>query len=198
MAPGRPRAFDIERALQQALDIFREKGYEGTSLTDLTQAMKINRSSFYATFGSKEKLFRKVLDLYTHHESVQATLDALKEPTPYAVIEKFLQASADTAVNSGRAPGCLTIQGALACSEESDPVKQLLTEQRIQVENALYERLEQLKREEDPAADTNSRCLARYIATLAAGMSIQAANGVGREDLEEVIKNVMLPFATYQ
>ena len=61
---GRPRSFDVDVALDQALQVFWQKGYEGASLTDLTEAMGINRPSLYCAFGSKEELFRKALDRY--------------------------------------------------------------------------------------------------------------------------------------
>jgi AcrR family transcriptional regulator len=64
MPMGRPRAFDIEKALDQALQVFWHKGYEGASLSDLTAAMGINRPSLYAAFGNKEELFRKALERY--------------------------------------------------------------------------------------------------------------------------------------
>ena len=64
MAIGRPRAFDMDHALDRALDVFWRKGYEGATLCDLTAAMGINPPSLYAAFGNKEGLFRKALDRY--------------------------------------------------------------------------------------------------------------------------------------
>ena len=63
-ALGRPRAFDAEKALDRAMQVFWRKGYLGTSLSDLTDAMGINRPSLYAAFGNKKSLFRKALDRY--------------------------------------------------------------------------------------------------------------------------------------
>ena len=61
---GRPRAFDMDKALDAALDLFWRKGYEGTSIADLTKAMGINPPSLYAAFGGKETLFHQALDRY--------------------------------------------------------------------------------------------------------------------------------------
>src|SRR5579864_6292832 len=87
---GRPRSFDKERALDAALRIFWEKGYEGAALSDLTEAMGINRPSLYAAFGDKEALFRQVLDRYQQGPVAYVT-EAFAEPTARAAIERMLQ-----------------------------------------------------------------------------------------------------------
>src|SRR2546422_11461457 len=91
---GRPRAFDVEKALDLALRVFWEKGYEGTALSDLTEAMGINRPSLYAAFGNKEALFRKALDRYADGPASYVR-EALNEPTARAVVERLLRATAD-------------------------------------------------------------------------------------------------------
>ena len=88
MPIGRPRAFDAEKALDRALQVFWRKGYEGTSLPDLTKAMGINRPSLYAAFGNKEALFRKAIDRYVHvtachvREALQAVVAGQPVKTP--------------------------------------------------------------------------------------------------------------------
>ena len=80
VARGRPREFDVEEALAAALRVFWEKGYEGASLTDLTDAMRITRPSLYAAFGNKEALFKRALDLY-ETEKLAYVRRALDAPT---------------------------------------------------------------------------------------------------------------------
>ena len=90
IALGRPRAFDTEKALDRALKVFWAKGYEGASLSDLTEAMGINRPSLYAAFGNKEELFRKVVDRYVEGPTNYIT-EALKAPTAREVAERILR-----------------------------------------------------------------------------------------------------------
>jgi len=76
---GRPRAFDADAALDRAIEVFWEHGYEGASLADLTDAMGINRPSMYAAYGNKEELFRRAVARYAEHDMAYAR-EALAEP----------------------------------------------------------------------------------------------------------------------
>src|SRR5436305_3898981 len=89
MPSGRPRAFDIDKALDRALRVFWQKGYEGTTLPDLTRAMGINRPSLYAAFGNKQSLIKKVLHRYTTGPASYVQ-SALVQPTARAVAKKLL------------------------------------------------------------------------------------------------------------
>src|SRR4051812_21366670 len=126
---GRPRGFDVDRALDRALELFWRKGYEGTSLPDLTGAMGINRPSLYAAFGNKEQLFRKALDRYAEGPAAYVR-EALDEPTARAVAERLLGGTADLLTDPRHPGGCLTVQGALACGEAAESVRRELAARR--------------------------------------------------------------------
>jgi AcrR family transcriptional regulator len=183
---GRPRAFDPDMALEAALRVFWQKGYEGTTLSDLTAAMGINRPSIYATFGNKEALFRKALDRYSERMT-NYTAEALEEPTARAVAKRLLAGTADLLSCPGNPKGCLMVQGALACGEEADPIRKELISRRATGEAALRERFERAKAEGDLPAGADPGDLARYLMAVMHGMSVQAAGGANRAALQGVI-----------
>ena len=184
---GRPRGFCPEEALETALQLFWRKGYEGTSMSDLTEAIGVNRPSLYAAFGSKEALFRKVLDRYTarYDPSLSA---ALARPTARGVAEALLcSIPAYACERAGpEAAGCLLVQGALACSDESDAIRVELAARREAMVKALRVRFEQAQADGDFPADARPADMARYVVTVMNGMSVQAAGGAGADDLRGV------------
>lgn len=184
---GRPRAFDPDKALDAALEVFWEKGYEGASLTDLTEAMGINRPSLYAAFGNKEALFRRVLDRYTS-EAGALQKKALQEPTARAVVEKWLYLNADALGDENRPRGCLLVQSALSCGEEANAIRQELIARRTAGTALLRKRLERARAEGDLPSDANPADLARYVASVSYGMSVQAVNGATRAELRRLVK----------
>jgi AcrR family transcriptional regulator len=187
MPIGRPRAFDIEKALDRALQVFWRKGYEGTSLSDLTKAMGINRPSLYAAFGNKEELFRKALDRYAEGPAAY-TRTALDEPTARAVVERLLCGVVDLLTDPRTPQGCLAVQGALACGDAADAIRQELVARRAAGEAALRQRLERARTGGDLPADADPADLARYVTTVAQGMAVQAASGASREELRRVVE----------
>jgi AcrR family transcriptional regulator len=189
-AVGRPRAFDEEKALEQAVAVFRRKGYEGTSLSELTEAMGINRPSLYAAFGDKEKLFRKVLDRYIASK-LSFVEDAMKEKTAHAFVKRLLCHSAVAQTDCRGAPGCLTVHGALACREESRPIRKELIRRREELRHLICERLKRAKKEGELPASANPADLARYFTAVIQGMAVQASGGATRRDLERVAETAL-------
>jgi AcrR family transcriptional regulator len=179
---GRPRTFDVDKALDRALRMFWRKGYEGTTLPDLTRAMGINRPSLYAAFGNKEELFRKALDRYSEGPAAHVG-QALNAPTARAVFERFLEGTVDLLTNPRNPRGCLAVQGALACGQEADSVRRELAARRLAAQDALRLRFEQAVADGDLPRDVDCGNLARYVATVAQGMAVQAAGGATRQEL---------------
>jgi AcrR family transcriptional regulator len=190
---GRPRAFDTDKALDRALQVFWQKGYEGTSLSDLTRAMGINRPSLYAAFGNKEALFRKALDRYADGPAGYVR-DALAEPTARAVVERLLQGAVDLLTDPRTPPGCLMVQGALCCGEAADSVRQELASRRAAGEAALRQRFKRAMRDGNLPADADCGDLARFVATVIHGMSVQAAGGAKRRELLSVVRTALQAF----
>jgi AcrR family transcriptional regulator len=182
---ARPREFDADKALDCALKVFWRKGYEGSSLADLTEAMGINRPSLYGAFGSKEELFRKAVDRYAEGPAAYVR-DALAQPTARAVAERWLRGSVELLGDRHHPRGCLVVQGALACSAETDSVRKELTARRAKTEAAMCLRFERAIADGDLPADSNAADLARYLAMVTQGMAVQAAGGANRDELERV------------
>jgi AcrR family transcriptional regulator len=187
---GRPRSFDADQALDRALQVFWRKGYEGTSLSDLTGAMGINRPSLYAAFGDKESLFRKALDRYGEGLA-SYTKEALEQPTARRVVESLLRQAAVSLTDPRNPPGCLNVQGALACGGDAEPVRRELALRRAAGQKAICERLRRAKAGGDLPADANPADLARYVATVLQGMSVQAASGATRAELLRVAQTAL-------
>jgi AcrR family transcriptional regulator len=182
---GRPRAFNLDEALDKALHVFWQKGYQGASLDDLTRAMGISRPSLYAAFGDKEALFRKALQRYESGPSSFAR-EALKEPTARGVVKRFLREAIKMHTDPKTPPGCLIVHGALASSDGSASIRQELNARRAADEIGLRRRLIQAKSEGDLPPGANPADLARYIVTIVRGMAVQASGGGSRNELRRV------------
>lgn len=194
-AIGRPRAFDPDEALARALDVFWRQGYEGASLADLTTAMGINRPSMYAAFGNKEDLFRMALARYTSGPASYVE-KALHEPTARAVAEHILRGAVQATTGPDSPAGCLGVQGALATGAPGELAREALIEWRTNGEDAIRERLIRAQVEGDLPSDADPANLARYIATFAYGISVQAATGVPREALGQIVDTALANWPT--
>jgi AcrR family transcriptional regulator len=180
---GRPRQFDPERAIERALEVFWRKGYEAASLPDLTRAMGINRPSLYAAFGNKEELFRRVLDRYATAEATFIAT-ALEKPTASQVIEHIFRGQFDFLTSKHHPRGCLLMQGTPPCGDPSDPVRREIVARRNTSESAIRHRLQQAQSQGDFSRKVNTTYLAKFITAIAHGISIQAASGATRAQLQ--------------
>jgi AcrR family transcriptional regulator len=187
VALGRPRAFDVDLALDKALIVFWKNGYEGTSIADLTVAMGINPPSLYAAFGNKEALFRRALDRYEARRD-EILNDAFAAPTACEAMARLLEGTADRLSDRSAPQGCLLVQAALCGGEECDAVRRDLAARRAGGEALVRARLERAQAEGDLAPDASPAALARYVSTVMQGMAVQASGGATRDQLREIAR----------
>lgn len=170
--------------------VFWEHGYEGASTAGLTSAMGISTTSMYAAFGNKEKLFRKVLERYTEGPSAYLAR-AMEEPTALGVATAILAGTVRTTTRPARPQGCLGVQGALSTSDSGQEVRDLLVAWRNDGYSRVRERFRHAVDEGDLPARTDPGLLARCLTTFAYGLAVQAASGVGRDELQEMADAVL-------
>jgi AcrR family transcriptional regulator len=185
MKAGRPREFDVDQAIERALELFWRRGYQGTSMSDLTGALGITRASLYAAFGNKEGLFRRVMERYEARAGgYRAAAD--QAPTSLEAVRLWLTGPVELHGDRQNPPGCLGVQGALACGVDSDAVRDDLASRRRRGEAAIRRRLQRAAKQHDLAADDDPADLARYLSALIYGMAVLAAGGGTRKELQGV------------
>jgi AcrR family transcriptional regulator len=192
MAMGRPRCFDIGEALDRAMEVFWAKGYDGTSISELTRAMGINSPSLYAAFGCKEELFHAVLDRYSE-QRVQFLDEALAAPTAREAVLNLLATAARLySEEGGDHRGCLLVQSGLACA--CDSISEELAKRRGNLELILRDRFARAIENGDLDEGASLSGLARYVVSVLTGMGVQATGGASRSDLEEIAALAMNGF----
>jgi AcrR family transcriptional regulator len=185
-AKGRPRGFCTEEALAAALHVFWTKGYEGSSITDLTEAMGITRPSMYAAFGNKESLFRHALDLY-EREKLDYMRCALDAPSARAVAERLMRGGVANQTSDCDAKGCLGVIGSVACGDEAQPIREEIIKRRASSKQALVERFERARADGDFDDSLPVEDLINYLYAVLQGLAVQAGAGATREQLDRTV-----------
>jgi len=185
---GRPRAFDADKALDSAMQVFWRKGYLGTSLEDLTEAMDINRPSLYAAFGNKRALYRLALERYFKGPSLYLS-EALKEPTARRVTERLLYGVVGL-LTKAQSPGtCLWVHGALSCGD--DPLRLEFAAQRAAGLAELRKRFRRAQVEGDLPETVDEDALAHLVQTMLFGLALQASTGATRKELMGILESAL-------
>lgn len=185
MGMGRPREFDAEVALDQAMEVFWRHGYEGATIAQLTEAMGINPPSLYACFGNKEGLLKAALDRYSKLRSAWMD-EVVAAPTAREVAERMLMGIAEKQTDPANPPGCLLVQGGIACGTGSENVPFELAARRAENEDQLRDRFVRAKAEGDLKPTSDPAALARYVSAVSVGMGVMASSGSDREALRQV------------
>lgn len=183
---GRHREFIPEQALDAALEVFWRQGFEGTSLSDLTAATRVAAPGLYSAFGNKEAFFLKAVERYAV-KYMGFMAEALAQPTARKVIENMLRHNAKLLTGKSHPQGCLGVNGAIACSESSEPIRLELVRRRRASEAALSERLKVAEAAGELPEGISAGDLARFVMTISQGMAVQAKAGASLKQINRVI-----------
>ena len=191
MARGRPRNFDRDVALQSAMELFWAKGFEGTQLTDLTEAMGINPPSFYAAFGSKEMVFREAMELY-ERQTGAGRLKALGDDLDTRrSIRALLDHAIDVALAAPNSGGCMVMMGMINAGPGHDTLCDLLRSRRRENLLQIRDRLKRGVREGDLPPSAEIARLATFYAATMQAISLRARDGATRKELDDIVDCAM-------
>jgi AcrR family transcriptional regulator len=181
---GRPRAFDRDEALRAAMMVFWEKGYEGASLEELQSAMgAIGPSSFYTAFGSKERLFFDVLDVYAKTIGCRPGQALESATTAREGVEAMLREQIDIFCDASTPRGCLVILGAVNCAPANKSMEEHLRSYRIQIPDLIRKRLMRGVAEGDVPGGVDLEPLVSLYASFVHGLAMRARDGAARSRL---------------
>ena len=188
---GRPREFNAEQALDQAMEVFWAKGYEATSLQDLIGAMELSKSSFYEAFGSKRELFLSAIGHYidTRTESVVKLLD--EEDSGKTAIEKLFRIILESVTGAGEVRGCFLCNCAVEISQR-DPEAAVYVARGIdRIEEAFYRAVVRGQESGEISAGRDPRALARFLVSSENGLIVMAKANRGGEAMADIARTVL-------
>ncbi|MCB4786674.1 TetR/AcrR family transcriptional regulator [Delftia acidovorans] len=189
---GRPREFDRDQALERAMLAFWRRGYEGTSMADLVQALGIASARIYAAFGSKQDLFREAVQRYEAGDGGFADRAMAQEPRVRDALARVLRDAVATYTDDAHPLGCMVVTAATNCAEENEAVAAWLAEHRRQRTQSLIDRLQRALDEGELRAGTDVQALGDFYATQLHGISVQARDGVPRQRLLAAVETALL------
>jgi len=181
---GRPREFDRDEAVRAAMSVFWEKGYEGASLEELQAVMgAISPPSFYAAFGSKERLFFEAVDLYVETVGRRPTQALEAAPTARAGVEAMLREAIDIYSDQKTPHGCLVIMGAINCAPANKSVQDRMRSYRVHAPNLIRNRLKRGVAEGDVPKGVDLEPLVSLFTNFVYGLPMRARDGASRKDM---------------
>jgi AcrR family transcriptional regulator len=188
---GRPLSFDRDAALEQAMHVFWERGYEAASIADLTAAMGITPPSLYTAFGDKEHLFLEAIERYGKGPGGfgQRALD--EEPTARRALQRLLNEAADELTQDCHPLGCMMVMAATNCSVAAEHIQTALAKRRALGVANIQARIQRGIDEGELPRSTDAGALANFYATVYQGMSMQAKDGATRASLLASVEMAM-------
>jgi TetR/AcrR family transcriptional regulator, copper-responsive repressor len=188
---GRPRTFDRDAALERAMLLFWSRGYEATSVSDLTDAMGITPPSLYSAFGDKKRLFLEAVDRYLAGPGQFAQQALCEEPTAERAVRRLLMDSVDSFCDPSRPKGCMVVLAATNCTAESDAILRALLERRRMGERALRDRIAAGRAAGELQPGTDIDALTGFVIATLYGLSLKARDGASRSNMRKIVTQMM-------
>ena len=185
----RPRNFNTQTAVDQALCVFRKQGYKGSSIHDLIRAMGISKSSFYETFRSKYELFLTTLIRYHETEAIYQLIDPnIDIPAKTMITDIFRQLIDNVIEGKG---GCMFGNCAVEFSNTDQEVTARIANGINQLEQMFYQILMYEQKNGAMSEKRNIRATARQLTATFYGLQIMANANLNRELLNEIASNAV-------
>ncbi|AOA59510.1 TetR/AcrR family transcriptional regulator [Acinetobacter larvae] len=188
---GRPKCFDEQQALERAMLLFWQYGYEATAISDLTQALQITAPSLYSSFGDKAQLFKRCLDYYLEHEACPTDLIFKEAKTAKAALELLMYENAKRLVQENKPTGCMLVVATMNCSEHNQPIQHDIVSRRQQSKLKIFKRLLQGQQQGDLPDTVDIQAMTDYYTTILQGLSLQARDGASLAQLNGVVDHAM-------
>ncbi len=184
---GRPKEFNRTQVLDRAIDVFRTRGYEATSIKDLVEAMEINRFTIYETFTDKHKLFLEALDQYQAKRRA-VTADMFNQPGPrIPIIRTYLESIVEDSFSGGPS-GCLIVNSAIELAKGDPETAQRASQHFILLEEMFLEALQTARATGEIKTDKDLRALARFLLNTARGMRVVVSYTRDRAVMRDIIE----------
>ncbi|MDN3523010.1 TetR/AcrR family transcriptional regulator [Halomonas ramblicola] len=187
---ARPQEFNVSEALHQAMEVFWQNGFEGTSLTDLLKAMGLSKSSLYAAFGGKHELFLAAFDAYREERAREMSRILGHAPAREA-IERFFRKIVADVEHSGAARGCMSINQAVEMAPRDPEIRRRVFQDLALIEEALTRTIARGQAEGSIKNPDEASKLARLLVLGFPGLQVMARAGGGRERLNDAL-NLLL------
>ena len=188
---GRPRSFDREKALTQALNVFWRRGYEPASIAELCKGMGINAPSLYAAFGNKASLFLEAVRFYEAKYWDAPSKKLMEDPDIYHGFDEFFRTSAHILLSPDSPCGCMVVLAAINVSENAEEVTKAIRELRLITKDMFAQRLRRGIAEGQLPGNTDVSALAGAFNTMLEGLSIQARDGLSPSELENIASHAV-------
>ena len=188
---ARTRQFDERQALQAAMLVFWEKGYDGTSINDLEQAMGLNRTSIYNAFGNKGALFERVMTCYK--ESVMAELFARLDSAPNIRegIRRMLNGALDIHFDEDNPGGCLVVLSVMDSGQHDYQSISAMQQTMQELKYVLQSRISKARKNGELANDIDPGATATTIATTMAGLMVMGKANMSKASLKKTINQIL-------